>query len=134
MQNAARQINILCRFSGISDIKEREVIHKTFILVNVNYCPLVCHFCDKSFTMKIENTQERALRFLLNDKTSSFALLLEKSNSTTLHVRRMKVIACEDFKSLNDLNPSFMKEMFQNKQRCSVLFKRFTYFISITLK
>ncbi len=67
----------------------------TFILANFNYGPLVWHFYDKSSTRKIEKTQERALRFLLNDKTSSYALLLEKCNSTTLHLRRIK--ACEVF-------------------------------------
>ncbi len=111
-KNAARQINVLYGFSGIFDIKEREIIHNTFILANFNYCSLVWYFFDKSSTRKIEKTQERALRFLLNDKTSSYVLLLEKNNSTTIHVRRIKAIACEIFKSLNDRNPSFMKEMF----------------------
>ncbi len=60
-KNAARQINVLYRFSGIFDIKEREVIHNTFILSNFNYCRLVWHFCDKSSKRKIEKTQERAL-------------------------------------------------------------------------
>ncbi len=114
-KKAARQINILYRFSGIFDINEREVIRNTFILANFNYCPLVWHFCVKSSTRKIEKTQERALRFLLNNKTSSYALLLTTSNSTTLHIRRIKAIACEVVKSLNDLNPSFMKEMFKKK-------------------
>ncbi len=50
-----------------------------------------------------------------NDKTSSYAVLLGKTHSTTLHVRRIKAIACEVFKSLNDLNPSFTKEMFEKK-------------------
>ncbi len=57
----------------------------------------------------------KSLKILLNYKTSSYAVLLEKSNSTTLHVRRIKTIACEVFKSLNDLNPSFMKNMFERK-------------------
>ncbi len=65
--------------------------------------------------MKLENAQEIALRFLLNDKTSSYAVLLEKSNSTTLHVRRIKDIACDLFKSLNDFHPSSMKEIFKKK-------------------
>ncbi len=43
-QNAARQTNVLYRFSGIFDIKEREVIHNTFILANFNYCPLFSIF------------------------------------------------------------------------------------------
>ncbi len=80
---------------------------------------LFCHFCDKSSTRKIEKTHERALRFLLNDKTSSYALLLEKSNSTTLHVRGIKTIVCKVFKSLN----------VQEERWCS-WFKRNTSFIS----
>ncbi len=71
-------------------------------------------FCDKSSEMKIE--KEEPLRLLLNDKTSSYAVLLEKSISTTLRVRRIKAIACEVFKSLNDYNSSFMKGMFEKKE------------------
>ncbi len=91
-KNTARQINVLYRFNGIFDIKDTEVICNTFILVNFNYCPLVSHFCDKLSTRKIEKTHERALRILINDKTSCYALLLVKSNSTTLHVRRINEI------------------------------------------
>ncbi len=50
-KSAARQINVLYRFRGIFDIKEREVIHNTFILANCPYCPLVC---DTLSTRKIE--------------------------------------------------------------------------------
>ncbi len=57
-KNAAGQINVLYRFSGIFDIKEREVIHNTFILANFNYWPLVWHFCNKSFTRKIEKSSK----------------------------------------------------------------------------
>ena len=66
-------------------------------------------------TRKIEKVQERALRFLHNDNTSSYDTLITKSNVTTMHVRRIKSIACEVFKSLNELNPGFMKDMFQEK-------------------
>ncbi len=45
-------------------------------------------------------------------KQNYSAVLLEKSNSTKLHVRRIKAIACEVVKSLTDTNPSFMNEMF----------------------
>ena len=40
---------------------------------------------------------------------------MEKCKSTTLHFKRMKVIALEVFKSLNNLNPNFMNEMFNRK-------------------
>ncbi len=45
--NAARQINIMYKFKGIFDLKEREIICNTFILAHFNYCPMVWHFCGK---------------------------------------------------------------------------------------
>ncbi len=63
-------------------------------------------------TKKIEAIQERALRFMLNDETSTYSSLLEKCNYTTLHIRHIKAIALEVFKSLNNLNPNFMNKMF----------------------
>ena len=114
-KKAVRQINVIYRFRGIFELEEREKIHNTFILANFNYCPIVWHFCGKISTQKIEKVQERALRFLHNDTVSSYDTLISKSSTTTMHVRRIKSIACEVFKSLNDLNPVFMKEMFQEK-------------------
>ncbi len=49
-KNAARQINIMLRFKGIFDLKESEIIYNTFILANLNYCPMVWHFCGKAST------------------------------------------------------------------------------------
>ncbi len=44
-KNANRQINVLYRFRNVFNIEEREVIHNTFILANVNYCPIIWHYC-----------------------------------------------------------------------------------------
>ncbi len=52
---------------------------------------------------------------MFNDKTSTYISLLEKCNYTTLHIMRIKAIASEVFKSLNNLNPNFMNKMLQVK-------------------
>ena len=114
-KRAARQINVMYRFRGIFDLKERQSMYETFILANFNYCPIVWHFCGKVCSRKIERIQKRALRFWLKDKTSTYETLLKKCNYSTLSIRRIKVIATEVFKSLNNLNPSFMKDMFVAK-------------------
>ncbi len=103
------------RFKGIFDLKERERIYDTFILSNFNYCPIIWHFCGKVSSKKIEEIQERALRFMLKDQISTYEQLLEKCNYATLHIRRLRT---EVFKSLINLNPSFMKEMFNVKETC----------------
>ncbi len=103
------------RFKGIFDYNLRESIHNSFIMSNFNYCPIVWHFCSKTSTTKMEKLQERALRFLLDDKVSSYEILMSKCNSSTLHLKRLRSICTEVFKSLNSLNPNFMSEMFEKK-------------------
>ena len=82
------------RFKKIFDLKEREGIYNTFILSNFNYCPTGWHFCGKVCTKKIEDIQEQALRFMFNDKESSYTCssLLNKCGYTTLHIRHIKTI------------------------------------------
>ncbi len=87
---------------------ERKIIYNTFILSNFNYCPIVWHFCGIVQMRRLEKIQERALRFLYNDNKSTYNELLKRAKYDTLHLRRIKTIAIEVFKSLNELNPSFM--------------------------
>ncbi len=90
-----------------------EVIHNTFILSNFNYCPIVWHFCDKTSICKMEKTQERALPFLFNEKKMSYSCLLETGCQTIVHLKWIKRIACEVYKTLNKMNPAFMTDMFE---------------------
>ena len=51
-----------------------------------------------------------------NDYLSEFKVLLEKDNSVTIHQRNIQALTLEVYKTLNDLNPGFMKEIFYLKQ------------------
>ena len=59
---------------------------------------------------KIESLNKRALRFLLNDYVSSYEQLLEKSGKCNMNIRQLRFLCIEIYKTLNELNPSFMKE------------------------
>ncbi len=136
-KKAARKINVMYCFKGVFDLKERQIIYNIFILSNFNYCPIIWHFCGKTCTKRIEDIQERVLRFMFNDKTSTYSSLLEKNNYRTLHIRHIKEIASDVFKSLNNLNPTFMNKMFQMKDitydlrdsniLCQLKFNKITY-------
>ncbi len=52
---------------------------------------------------------------MFNDKTSTYISLLAKYGYSTLFIRHIRIIALVVFKSLNDLNPTFMKDMFKTK-------------------
>ena len=83
---------------------------------NFNYCPLFWHFCSKNPMNKIEDIQKRALRFLLNGYEIDYKTLLKKCNNGTMEVRRLRTLASETFKTLCDLNPAFMKNLFAKQE------------------
>ena len=74
--------------------------------------PLVWYFCSKNLLNKIENIQKRFLKFHLNDCESDYKKFTEKSNKWTMEVKRLGNLALETFKTLNDLNRAFMKNLF----------------------
>ncbi len=53
---------------------------------------------------------------MLNDQISTYEQILEKFNYATLHIRCLRIISTEVFKSINSLNPNFLKEMFNVKE------------------
>ena len=115
-KRSAGQLNALCRIKSFLGINERKAIVNSFIYANFNYCPLVWHFCSKRTMEKIENIQKRALRFLCNDYSSSYEKLLEKNKSCTMEIRRLRTLALEIYKTLNDMNPTFMKDLFHLRE------------------
>ena len=115
-KKASKQVNILSRFKRIFKKDEKAVIYRTFILANFNYCPIVWSFCGQTQMRQMEKIQERALRFLLNDFKSNYEKLLEEAGCESLHLRRLKTIACKVYKSINVLNPSYMFDLFKRKE------------------
>ena len=112
LRNAAGQLNHLYSKKSFLNFDAKRVLIESFIISNFNYCPLVWLFCNAKLKHKQENIQKRALRFLFNDHESTYAQLLDKSKKPTLEVRKLRMLATEIFKTLNDLNPPYMKEIF----------------------
>ena len=110
------QLNALNRLQKYMGKKEKEVIINSFIYANFNYCPLVWHFCSCESARKIEKIQIRCLRILLDDNESNYETLLEKSGKPTMEVKRLRILAVEIFKTINNLNPRFMQNIFPPKQ------------------
>ena len=84
-------------------------------MAKFNNCPLVWMFSSDVSLQKIENLQKWALRF--SDKScNTYEDLLLKSGFSSINVTRLRTLCIEIFKTLNDLNPSFMKENFNLRQ------------------
>ena len=113
-KKAAQQLNILRRIGNrLSKLNKLAIFH-TFILSNFNFCTLAWQFCTEGNTKKMENIQERALKFVYDDFISSYEEFLNKINLPTLHVRRMRTMAIEVFKILH-LCPPALSNLVQKK-------------------
>ena len=111
-KKAGNQLNAISRIQKYMGFKEKEVLLNSFVYSNFNYCPLVWHFCSSKSLNKIEKIQERALRILYNDYSSNYETILKQSSKSTMEVKRLRSLAIEIFKTINDKNPEYMNEIF----------------------
>ena len=69
-------------------------------------------FHSRKLNNSINELHERALRITYRDQNSSFESLFKKDSSTTIHVKKLKVMLAEMLKTKNYQNPDFMREVF----------------------
>ena len=65
------------------------------------------HFHSTKLVKKIHKVQQRALRIFYNDFCGDYESILKKSGKSTREVRRLNTL-----KTLNNMNPECMKEIF----------------------
>ncbi len=65
---------------------------------------------------KIESVQERALCYVFNDFNNTYSNLLNTASKSTLYLARLYILAIEIFKTLNDISPLYMKDVFIQKE------------------
>ena len=116
-RKASQQLNILKRLGIFLNKLTKLTIFHTFILSNFNFCPLAWHFCSETNSKKIEKVQERALRFVYEDFSSSYEQLLEKVGMPSLHIRRQRTMAMETFKIINKLSPTCLQDLVKIKDQ-----------------
>ena len=90
---------------------------QSFILSHFLYCSVVYHYCSHSDIIKLEKVQKKGLRFVHQDFHSSYTTLREKSNRPLLHVERQRCILQEVYKSIHDLGPIYVHDLFTIKDR-----------------
>ena len=70
------------------------------------------HFCNKSAIAKLEKVNERALRFVFNDKQWPYPGLLNKIGLPSLENQRLAKIVCTVFNVINNEHaPKSIKEL-----------------------
>ena len=69
----------------------------------------MCH--SRTIHSILNNIHERALRIVYLDNISSFALLLEKFESVSIHNRNLQALPIEIYKALNNLSSPLLKSI-----------------------
>ena len=75
------------------------------------YPTLTWHFCGETNTKKIEKIQERELHFIYNDYVSDYESLFLKSKLHILKVRRLRTMAIQTFKILNNQGRVYLQNI-----------------------
>ena len=88
-QKVGKKVSAFSRVAPYLDEKKGKILYHTFIMSNFNYCPLIWMFCGKTQNKEIDRVNNRALRILFNDYTSSFEELLQKIGSDRVHVKNL---------------------------------------------
>ena len=90
------------------DQRKLRTLVRAFITSQFQYCPLIWMFHSRQLNKKINKIQERALRITYQDAESTYSELLEKDY--------LQLLMTEMYKTRNDLNPSFMQEIFYQNE------------------
>ena len=71
-QKAGQKLSALSRISPYLETDKKELLFKSMVKSQFNYCPLVWMFCSRKANNLFNKIQERSLRLIMNDKTSTF--------------------------------------------------------------
>ena len=69
-------------------------------------------FHSRHLNSKINRIHERALRIAYKNYDSSFNTLLEKDDLVNIHVKHLRNLMIEMFKTKGNINPPFTREIF----------------------
>ena len=111
-KKAGNKIKSISRNQILLGQKKKEALVNTFVYSNFNYCLLVWHFSTKKSTNKTEKIHERCLKVLYNNATETYDDLLVATSQPSMEIKPLRTLPTEIFKTLNDINPNYMKEIF----------------------
>ena len=106
-KKASQRIGALMRLRNLIPTQSKLTLFKCAILPYVTYC-IVWHFCKASDTRKLERIQERGLRTVFKDNSSSYNQLLERAGLPTLFNRRLQDVSILMYKVKHKLCPYYL--------------------------
>ena len=121
---ANNKISAFRRMRKFVSLDKAKILYNAFISSTFNYCPLIWMFCSKTLNSLINKTHKRALKVLYLKNNMTLTELITLDNSETIHVKNLRSLLTEVFKSLNSLSPEFINSLFTIKRRNTNLRKQ----------
>ena len=113
-QKASKKLHALYRVCKYITLHQRRTIMKAVIESQFGYCSLVWIFHgNRTLNNTMNNIQERALRLVYTDYSSSYDQLLAKDGSYRIHHRNLQRLAIEIYKFKNNIGPEILHDIFE---------------------
>lgn len=115
-KKAGQKLHALARVSNFMSQDKLRILMKAFIESQFGYCPLIWMFHNRTLNNRINRIHESALRLVYKDTRLSFKELLYKDNSFSIHHRNLQKLVTEVYKAKNNISPTPMKQIFQDRE------------------
>ena len=110
----SQRVAVLKRMKKMLPLETRKRLYRAFIISHFNYCSETWHFCSKNDTAKLEKANERALRFVFNEKQTPYCELLNKIGLPSFANQRLVNIVCTVFTAINNEHaPTSVKKLIE---------------------
>ena len=97
----SKQVAVLNRLKKILPFELRIDIYRAFIAPHFNYCSESWHHCGRRGYAKLEKINERALRFVNRDKSTTYETLLRQLNLLSPRNQRIVKMASGVYKAIH---------------------------------
>ena len=107
---ASKKLSALTRLVHVLPFQKMRLLMKSFFESQFSYCPWM--FVNRVTNRKVNRLHEQSLRILCKDDRSSYAELLQKDNSVTIHTRNIHKLATEMYKIKHNISPNYISDIF----------------------
>ena len=112
----SKQINALKRMKHFLDQSCKKIIYNSYISSNFNYCPIVWMFTGKMNLDKLEKTNKRALRYVINNYDAEYDDICNDQKVLNIHRRCIKTVAIQMYKIKQQKVPTYVQELFSIRE------------------
>jgi hypothetical protein len=111
-----KQVNAMKRIKNYLDKDCKTILYNSYINSSFTYCPIIWMFAGRLNLNKLEKTNKRSLRFVMNKHSSSYEEICSEENQLTIYKKCLKSVALMMYKVKTGTAPEYIKELFISQE------------------